>query len=67
MSIEIEEKSLSLALMKAAGSFGVTREHINYSIIKESSGFLGLFGKKIKIKAWQKSSFGPKKKANSYT
>ena len=55
MFIEIEEKSLQLALIKGAGQLKVTRDQISYEVLEESKGILGLFGKKIKIKAWVKS------------
>lgn len=55
MTIQVEEKSLQLALVKAAGKLGVTQEALGYEVISESNGFFGLFGKKIAIKAWKKS------------
>ncbi len=55
MYVEIEEKSLQLALIKAAGQLKVTRDQVDYEVLEESKGFLGLFGKKVKIKARVKS------------
>lgn len=53
--IKIEEKSIELALIKAAGILGVTQSELKHKVIKETSGFLGLFGRKICIEAWTKS------------
>lgn len=55
MSITVEEKSLQLALVKAAGKLGTTQDAISYKVVSESSGFLGVFGKKVSIEAWKKS------------
>lgn len=52
MSIQVEEKSLQLALVKAAGKLGITQDRLSYKVISKNSGFLGLFGKKIAIEAW---------------
>ena len=51
MSIEVEAKSLELALVMAAGKLGVSQDEISYSVINENKGFLGLFNKKITIRA----------------
>ena len=58
MSIEITDKSLDLALIKASGHLGVTRNNLAYEIIKEKKKFWGLFGSSVVIKAWIKN---PKK------
>ena len=34
MEVEIKDKSLDLALIKAAGQLGVTSKNLNYKIIK---------------------------------
>ena len=39
MSIEITDKSLDLALIKASGHLGVTRNNLAYEIIKERKNF----------------------------
>ena len=54
MSVTVEEKSLQLALVKAAGQLGTTQDAISYKIVGKSSGFLGMFGKKVSIEAWKK-------------
>lgn len=54
MTITVEEKSLELALVKAAGQLGVTQDMLEYKVLNESVGFLGLFGKKTAIEAWKK-------------
>jgi spoIIIJ-associated protein len=54
MSIQIEEKSLELAIVKAAGRLGITQSELAYKIIGKNEGFLGIFGKKIQIEAWPK-------------
>ena len=54
MTIRIVEKSLELAMVKAAGQLGITQDDLLYTIVNESAGFLGLFGKKISIDAWKK-------------
>jgi spoIIIJ-associated protein len=50
--LEIEEKTIDEAIEKACQEFGVPREKLNIEIIAgESSGFLGMFSKKARIKA----------------
>ena len=53
--IIIEEKSLQLALIKAAGSLGRSQSEIDYKVISERKKFLGIFGGLVKIKVWKKS------------
>lgn len=65
MSVKVEEKSLQLALVKAAGQLGVTQDSLSYKVIEESKGFLGMFGKKICIEAWKKKSSGNGERRNS--
>lgn len=60
MTIKVEEKSLQLALVKAAGKLRVTQSDLEYKILSQSDGFLGFFGKKVCIEVW-------KKKAGSYS
>lgn len=51
-TIEIEEKTIDIAIEKACRDFGVPREKLNIEIISEgSNGFLGLMAKKAKIRA----------------
>lgn len=54
MTIRVEEKSLEMALVKAAGQLGVAQSHMEYKVLNESAGFLGLFGKKVALEAWKK-------------
>ncbi|MFK7826012.1 MAG: R3H domain-containing nucleic acid-binding protein [Oligoflexales bacterium] len=54
MAIKVEEKSLQLALVKAAGQLGITQDELGYKVINKSSGFLGVFGKKVAIEVWKK-------------
>lgn len=54
MTVLIEEKSLELALVKAAGQLGVTQDDLGYKVVAKANGFLGMFGKKISIEAWSK-------------
>ncbi|MDD9950861.1 MAG: Jag N-terminal domain-containing protein [Zetaproteobacteria bacterium] len=56
MSIQVEEKSLQLALVKAAGKLGITQDQLKYKIVSKNSGFLGIFGKKVAIEAWSTRS-----------
>lgn len=53
-SVQIEEKSIQLAVVKAAGQLGVTQQELEYKVIEEKKGILGFFGKKILIEAWSK-------------
>ncbi|MEI8026968.1 MAG: R3H domain-containing nucleic acid-binding protein [Pseudomonadota bacterium] len=55
MSIRVEAKTLDLALVRAAGQLGVTQDRMAYAIEEKSVGFLGMFGKKVVIKAWTKN------------
>jgi spoIIIJ-associated protein len=55
MSIRIEAKTLDLALIRAAGQLGVAQDRLAYTVEEKSSGFLGLFGQKVIIKAWAKA------------
>ncbi|MEZ4743630.1 MAG: Jag N-terminal domain-containing protein [Bdellovibrionota bacterium] len=61
MTIRIEEKTLELALLKAAGQLGITQDDLAYEVESESLGFLGLFGKKVAVKAWKKDKKGKEK------
>jgi spoIIIJ-associated protein len=54
MTIRIVEKSLELAMVKAAGQLGITQDDLVYRVVSESTGFLGLFGKKVSIDAWKR-------------
>ncbi|MBC62504.1 MAG: hypothetical protein CMP11_08600 [Zetaproteobacteria bacterium] len=54
MNVEVEDKSLHLALLKATIKLGVSHEQIGYEVLDKQMGFLGLFCKKIRIKAWRK-------------
>jgi spoIIIJ-associated protein len=49
----IEEKSLQLALIKAAGQFGCSQSELSYSILEEKKKLFGLFGGLVKIKVWK--------------
>ncbi len=50
--LEIEEKTIDGAIIKACRDFGVPREKLNIEIISEgSTGFLGLMAKKARIRA----------------
>jgi spoIIIJ-associated protein len=53
--IIIEEKSLQLALIKAAGALGRSQSELGYTVISEKKKFLGIFGGLVKVKAWGKS------------
>jgi len=59
MSIRVEAKTLDLALVRAAGQLGVTQDRMSYTVEEKSLGFLGMFGKKVVIKAWTKNDRGP--------
>ncbi len=51
-TLEIEEKTIDIAIEKACRDFGVSREKLNIDIISQgSNGFLGLGAKKAKIRA----------------
>lgn len=54
MLIKVEEKTLQLALVKAAGKLGITQDELSYKVLEKTSGFLGMFGKKVAIEAWKK-------------
>ena len=56
MAIKIEERSLELAIVKAASRLGVTQSDLSYRVLNKNAGFLGIFGKKIEIEAWKKNS-----------
>jgi len=56
MKIRVEEKTLELALVKAAGQLGITQDDLEHEVVSESAGFLGLFGKKVAVSAWKKGS-----------
>ncbi len=58
MSIRVEAKTLDLALVRAAGQLGVTQDRMAYAIEEKNVGFLGMFGKKVVIKAWTKNDRG---------
>lgn len=55
MSIEITEKSLDLALIKASGQLGVTSNNLAFEVIKEEKKLWGLLGTTITVKAWIKN------------
>jgi spoIIIJ-associated protein len=55
-TIHVEEKTLALALVKAAGKLGITQSEMDHKIVTESAGFLGIFGKKIALEAWKKGT-----------
>lgn len=62
MKVQIEEKSLELALVKAGRQLGVTQSELKYKVLKKSEGFLGIFGKKISVEAWvRKNDTFPKR------
>ena len=46
MKIEVEDKSLHLALLKATIKLGASHEDLDYEVLEKQSGFLGLFCKK---------------------
>ena len=50
--ITVEEKSLELAMVRAAGQLGVTQDALRYRVVEKKSGFLGILGRKIRIEAW---------------
>ncbi len=54
MTIRVEEKTLELAMVKAAGQLGITQDDLIYQVVNQSAGFLGLFGKKVAIDAWKR-------------
>lgn len=56
--VEFQAKSLDLALIKAAGSFGVSQAEIEFKVLEEKKGsFFGLFSKpEVTISAWLKST-----------
>lgn len=56
MSITVEEKSLELALVKAARELGVTQSELGYQVLKSTDGFLGLFGRKVELRAWRREA-----------
>ena len=52
MQIEISDKSLDLALVKASGQLGVPHTQIDYEVLREEKKLWGLLGKTITINAW---------------
>ncbi len=51
-TLDIEEKTIDIAIERACREFGVGREKLNIEIISEgSNGFLGIGAKKAKIRA----------------
>ena len=51
-TLDIEEKTIDVAIERACREFGVGREKLNIEIISEgSNGFLGIGAKKAKIRA----------------
>lgn len=53
--IEVSAKTLDEAITKALIQLGTTSDNLEYTVIeKGSSGFLGLFGKDVKIRAKKK-------------
>ena len=64
MTIQITEKSLELALVKAAGKLGATQTEIKYKLISEKQGFLG-FGRKVTIEAWKKHPRSQRRQAKT--
>lgn len=67
-SLEIKAKSLDLAIIKAAGSLGVSQAEVAYEILSEKKGgFLGLFSKPtITINAWLKKPKQDSRRARSH-
>ena len=54
-AIEVEGKTLELALQKAALTLGVSQERFDYEVLKETGTMMSLFtGKRVQIKAWRK-------------
>ena len=54
MSVTVEEKSLQLALVKAAGLLSITQDLLEHKVLEKKNGIFGIFGKKILIEAWKK-------------
>jgi spoIIIJ-associated protein len=56
-AIKIQAKSLEQALVKAAGSLGISQEHIDYKVVKDDTAksLLSFFKKpRIEISAWKR-------------
>ncbi len=54
MTLVVEEKTLQLALVKAASQLGVTQAQVGYEITHQKKGFLGLFGARVTVEVWKK-------------
>ena len=54
--INVEAKTLELALVKAAVALGAEQHEVGYEIVKKGGGFLGMFGAKVVLSAWKKAS-----------
>ncbi|MBI2602077.1 MAG: Jag N-terminal domain-containing protein [Deltaproteobacteria bacterium] len=67
MKLRVEEKSLELAMVKAAGQLGVTQGEMSYRIIREQAGLFGLFGKKVCIEAWERRKDGNEERERAPT
>jgi spoIIIJ-associated protein len=59
MGINVVEKNIQLALVRAAGLLSVTQDQLEYQIVSESNGLFGIFGKKVAIEAWKKGERRP--------
>jgi spoIIIJ-associated protein len=66
MTIRVVEKTLELAMVKAAGQLGITQDDLMYNVVSESSGFLGFFGRKVAIDAWKRGENNEGKKSASH-
>ncbi|MCX7667583.1 MAG: protein jag, partial [Atribacterota bacterium] len=52
-SVEVSGKSLEEALERASRYFDVPKEHLNYEVLSENKGFLGiLVPKVVKVRVW---------------
>lgn len=56
MQIEISDKSVDLALIKASGQLGVSHRDLGYKVIAEEKRLWGLLGKTVTIQVWSKAS-----------
>ena len=60
MPIIVEEKSLQLALVKAARQLETTQDELVYKVVSENSGLFGVFGKKVAVEVWKRNRSGRK-------
>lgn len=60
-TIQVEAKTLELALQKAALTLGVSQERLGYEVTKDSgSGIMSLLtGRRVQLTAWRKASTRP--------